>query len=306
MTTPLNVTIAGGNGFIGQEVTRHLLRAGHTVNWLSYSPGRVAPPDTVTEAVFDLRDSGAQWRELVAQADVVVNLSGYPIASRWNPQVRELLRSSRLDTTAALLDAAAASRADGGGPSAYVGACGIGIFGDRGDTVLSEDDAPGTDWLAQLAVDWENAALAAGGLGMRAVVVRTGLVLGSEGLVPRLETPVRFFVGGPVGTGRQWASWIHLRDIAGIYRFVIENDVAGPVNAVAPTPVTMSEFMKAMGRVMHRPSWLPVPGFALRLILGEVAPYTLMSQRASADKIRAAGYRFEFEDVEKALADVLR
>jgi uncharacterized protein (TIGR01777 family) len=302
----MRIAIAGGNGFIGRRLTTALIDAGHRVCWLSHRPGHIARPEGLCECAFNPAERDGSWAEEVAQCDGVVNLSGYPIASRWNAAVKETLRSSRIDTTRALVDAIAAAHREGDGPSVFVGASGIGVYGDRGDEVVAEGTAPGSDWLAMLARDWETEALRAQDSGCRVVVVRTGLVLGDEGLVPRLKLPVQLFVGGPIGTGDQWTPWIHQDDIVGIYRFALETpELSGPVNAAAPDPARMRDFMRAFGRALHRPSWLPVPDFALRLVLGEVAAYTVMSQRPSADKLVSTGYAFAFPGLDEALADVV-
>lgn len=302
----MRIAIAGGNGFVGREVTRVAIGRGHEVVWLSHRVGRPGRPGGVLEVEFDPTRTDDEWAAEVTRADAVVNLSGYPIASRWNPHVKELLRSSRLDTAAALVSAIGAARSGGAGPSVYVGACGIGIFGDCGDKLLAEDSPTGGDWLADLAVDWEAATLSAADTGARAVSVRTGLALGDEGLVPKMALPFRLFVGGPVGNGRQWMSWIHHRDLARAYVHAVECEMLeGPVNTCAPAPVTMRDFARALGGALHRPSWLPVPGFALRIVLGEVGPYTLMSQRASCAKLVRTGFEFEFAEVAAALSDVV-
>ena len=300
----MRVAIAGGNSFIGRGLTDRLIGAGHDVTWLSHSPGRRTPPAGVSEVAFVPSETGGACEVAVAGADAVVNLSGYPIASRWNRRVKELLRTSRVETTRALIGAI--GRARPGGPTVYVSASGIGIYGDRGDDVLTEDVAPGDDWLSLLARDWEDEAAKASGVGCRTVMLRTGLVLGDEGLVPRLVLPTRLFLGGPIGNGRQWMSWIHYEDIVGLYVHAIENPaMSGAVNASAPEPVRSSDFARALGRTLGRPSWFPVPGFALRVVLGEVAPYTLYSQRASAQRAIDAGYTFVHPEAGAALADVM-
>ena len=304
----MRIVIAGGNGFIGRHVSALLSARGDEVVWLSRHPGKTADHTLrAEEYAFDpiASPNDTDWHRAIDGADAVVNLSGAPIASRWNPRVKQELRESRLVSAKALIRAMAKVPPERR-PDVYVSASGIGIYGDRGAETLSESSPAGTDWLALLAVDWENVAMGATDVGARAVMVRTSVVLGDTGFLPKMITPMKLFAGGPVGSGKQWFPWIHIDDIAAVYAHAIDTpSLKGPVIAAAPEQLTMGQFAGALGRVLHRPSWFPVPEFVLRIILGEVAPYTLFSQRVRPTALLASGFHFSHPNVDEALKDLV-
>jgi hypothetical protein len=246
---------------------------------------------------------GADWESWIDGAGGVLNLAGESIARRWTQAAKETILSSRLAATEKLLGAIEMAILK---PSVLVNASAVGIYGPRGDEVLSEDAPPGRDFLAATCLAWEEAARKAEALGLRVVLIRTGVVLGREGgALARMLPPFKAFLGGPIGGGAQWMSWIHLEDLATLYVFALENPAAtGPLNGTAPNPVTMKEFAAALGQALHRPSFLPVPALAVRLLLGEMATVVLDGQRVVPKKAEALGFPFRFPRIDAALRDV--
>jgi uncharacterized protein len=303
----MRVVLAGGSGFVGAAVSRELLDAGHAVSVLTRNTraarSRMDPRVELVE--WDGRSSGA-WERVMDGAGGIFNLAGETIAAqRWSGERKQRLRASRLDPTAALVRGLekAADR-----PAVLVSASAVGYYGARGDESLTEDAVPGQDFLAVLCQEWERAARAAEALGVRVVRMRLGIVVGAGGgALEKMLLPFRMFVGGPLGNGRQWVSWIHRDDVAGIFRFALENDaVRGALNATAPEPVTMAMFCRTLGRVLGRPSWAPVPALALRLVLGEMASILLTGQRVEPHEALRLGYRFRFARLEPALRAAVR
>lgn len=241
------------------------------------------------------------WRAEVEAADAVINLAGAPIAEgRWTPARKRLLLESRTCSTRLLVDALAERASP---LPVFVSASGIGYYGASDDRVLDERSALGTGFLADLSAAWEAEALRAGQFQTRVVVLRTGMVLEQDGgALPKMVLPFRFFAGGPVLPGTQWVSWIHRADLIGLIQWAVATPtVSGPVNAVAPEAVTMKNLCSAIGRVLHRPSWLPVPGFALHLALGELGTLMTTGQRVDPAKVRAGGFVFRYPRLEPAL-----
>jgi len=301
----MKILVTGSTGFVGTALVRKLAGAGHTVCRL------VRPESAAREGTpggFDVA-----WNPATGElggagvgADAVVNLSGASIAEgRWNAQRKALLRSSRLDTTRALVAALAKMNAR---PSVLVSTSAIGIYGNRGDEVLTEESQAGSDFLAELAKDWEAEAVKAEALGIRVVFVRFGIILSRHGgALAKMMLPFKFGAGGKIGSGRQWMSWITLEDTVEILRLALENAaVRGPVNVVAPNAARNSEFTKELAKALHRPALFPAPAFALRLALGEMADALLLSsQRVAPQKLQQLGYRFLHPDLATALSAVL-
>lgn len=303
----MHVVIAGGTGFIGRAMCRELLQAGHEVTVLtrdvSRASGRV--PQGVKVAQWSPERS-EELRGVLSAKGAVINLSGESVAAqRWTPEFKHKLVDSRVNSTRALVQGIRSAEPR---PQVLVNASAVGIYGDRGEEELTESSPPGTGFLAELAIRWEQSADEARELGVRVVKLRIGIVLGEGGgALEKMLLPFRLFVGGPFGNGQQWFPWIHLDDVTGITLHALTNDaVDGAVNAVAPGIVRLGEFCKALGRVMGRPSWLPVPGFALRLVAGELGESLLWSQHVVPQVALQTVYAFRYPHVEQALQQVLR
>lgn len=302
----MKIVLAGCTGFIGARLVRELALEGHEIVSLTRRPDR---PDlfrapNVRYAAWDGTDAAPVVPHLDG-ADAVVNLAGESIANvRWSEARKRVLAESRIGPTTAVVSAiAAASRR----PKVLVNGSAVGYYGNVEEGEVTEASPPGEGFLAELCANWEAAARKASEHGVRVVLPRTGVVLGGKGgALDKMTPPFRFFVGGPIGTGRQWMPWIHLADVTGIVRFAIAREgLRGPVNAVAPDPVRMKDFCAALGAALGRPSWAPVPGFVVRIVAGEVASMVLGGQRAVPAALLAAGYRFRHPALAEALVDAL-
>jgi len=304
----MKILIAGGSGYIGRQLSASLVKDGHDVVVLSRQPAAEAAPGGVRHVTWDARSASGDWVKDVAGAQSVVNLAGASVGSgRWTRVRMAQLLSSRLDATSAIVQAIERTPADRR-PSVLLNASGIDYYGDRGDETITEEGSPGDSFLARMSQQWEVAALKAEPLGLRLVRMRTSMVFGRGAPAFNLLTlPVRLFVGGPLGSGRQWFTWIHIDDIVGLYRFGLENALlSGPVNAVAPDIRRQVEVAKEIGRVVHRPTWFPAPATLLRLALGTQSQLLLDGRRAVPDKAKAAGYRFQFGGLPDALEEIFR
>ena len=305
------VIITGGSGFVGRELASDLLVEGYEVVALSRNPDAVnGLPDGVQVAQWDAA-TGNGWSELADGALAIVNLASENLAgerflpSRWTDKRKARFRNSRLRAGQAVVEAVATAQVK---PKVVIQSSGIGHYGPREDKVVTEDDPPGADFLARLTVDWENSTAAVAKLGIRHVTIRSGVVLSpDEGALKRLILPFKLFVGGPMGSGRQGFPWIHPSDEVAAIRFLLENEGArGPFNLVAPEALSFGEFGVKLARVMGRPYWMPIPAFALRGALGEVASTVLEGQKAAPQKLLNMGFKFAFPTAEAALRDLLK
>lgn len=305
----MRVIITGGTGFIGRALAAELSAASYEVVLLSRNPAKAGNlPQGVKVEKWDAR-TAAGWGRLADGAYGIVNLAGENLAgegflpSRWTEERKAKLRDSRLNAGRAVVEAVSSAKVK---PRVVVQASGIGHYGNRSD-VVTEEAGPGNDFLARLTVAWEGSAAEVTAQGVRHAIARTGVVLSpEEGALNRLILPYRLFAGGPMGGGQQGFSWIHPHDNVRALQFLLENDGAfGPLNVVAPEPLTNSEFGAVLARVLGRPHWLPLPGFALKLALGEVATTVLEGQRALPRKLLDLGFKFRFPTAEEALRDLL-
>jgi uncharacterized protein (TIGR01777 family) len=297
----MKIAITGASGFIGRRLMKLLAARGHRLHVLSRHAGTNLPAG-VQLSVWDPL-LGPAPEDALLDADAVLHLAGEPVAQRWTAAAKQRIRDSRVVGTSHLVAALADCSPR---PATLVCASAIGYYGSRGDELLSEDSAPGTGFLADVCVGWEREAAKAEALGMRVTRIRTGVVLDPRGgaLKPMLA-PFRFGLGGPLGGGRQWMSWIHSADLAELFRFALENPVPAVLNGVAPSAVTNTEFTRALATALHRPAFLPVPKLALRLLFGEMAELLLASQRVAPAAATAAGFQFQHPQLPEALGDLL-
>jgi uncharacterized protein (TIGR01777 family) len=301
----MKILITGSTGFVGMALCQDLQRAGHTVCRL-VRPGTPAVKTRGADG-FDVNWNPAtgELGGAAVGADAVVNLAGASIVEgRWTTERKKLLLASRVDTTRALVQAFSKMAAR---PRVLVSASGIGYYGSCGDQVLTEESPLGQDFLSRLGKEWEAEAAKAEALGIRVVRARFGVILAKHGgALSQMVRPFLWGVGGRIGSGEQWMSWITLQDVVGIMRFALENGAArGPLNVVSPQPVRNTEFTKVLAKYLHRPALFPAPAFALRLLLGEMADELLLSsQRALPAQLERLGYCFQHADLPRALAAV--
>ena len=303
----MKVLIAGGSGYIGRHLSNSLLKDGHQVVVLTRGPTQPTAASALRTVTWDARSADGAWASELNGADAIVNLAGMSIGSwPWTKRRMAELLASRLGPTTAIVQAIERTPADRR-PKVLVSASGIDYYGDRGDEVITEESSPGDSFLARVTQQWEAAAAKAEPLGVRVVRIRTSMAFGRRApAFNLLVLPFRLFAGGPLGSGRQWFTWIHVNDLVGLYRLGIEDiRLTGPVNAVAPDIRREREVAREIGHVMHRPAIVPAPAFALRLVLGQESQLLLHGRHALPAKAQAAGYQFRLGDLPQALEDAL-
>jgi uncharacterized protein len=302
----MKILVTGSTGLVGSALIPDLQRNGHTVCRL-IRPGHATKSGTPSQG-FDVTWDPAtgELGGAAVGADAVVNLAGAPIADeRWTAERKKVLRDSRVETTRALVNALARMAAR---PGVLISASAIGYYGDRGDEILRESSPSGTGFLSDIAREWESEALKAKALGIRLVLARFGIILAKQGgAFPKIAQPFRFGLGGKLGSGKQWMSWVMLEDVVAILRLALENGaVRGPVNVVSPQHIRNAEFTKALAKAMHRPAIFSAPAFSLRVALGEMADAMLLaSERVVPERLEQLGYPFRYRDLAAALSSLV-
>ena len=306
----MKIAITGGTGFVGTRLVEKLASLGHNIIVLTRNqqrgervfPKKVFPKVEVVQ--YDPMQGGA-WQEQIAASEAVVNLAGAGIADEpWTPERKQEILDSRIKTTQFLVEAIQQAETK---PNVLVNASAVGYYGTSETATFDENSNSGNDFLASVCQKWEAAAKEVETTETRLVIFRFGIVLGEGGALGKMLTPFRLFAGGPLGTGRQWFSWIHIDDLVNLIQTAINApDYQGTYNATAPNPVRMSELCEKLGEVMQRPSWLPVPEFALKLLLGEAAQAVLEGQRVLPKRTQDQGFTYQHSTVKPALADIVK
>jgi uncharacterized protein (TIGR01777 family) len=298
----MNILITGGTGFVGIELRTMLLKEGHNLVIVTRSPKKYEDENAKNQRFVSWEDDLASEME---NMDAVINLAGENIfGQRWTDHVKKRIMDSRIRSTEQLVEAMDAAQNK---PDVFISASASGYYGHRGDDIITEEEPPADDFLAEVCKEWEKVSHKAKELGVRVVNPRIGIVLEKGGgALEKMIPAFRFFIGGPIGTGEQYMSWVHRQDLCEALIFPLKNkELAGPYNVCAPTPVTMKEFAKVLGDVMSRPSMFRVPKFVLNIVLGEASKPVTDSIRMQPKKLQVAGFEFRFEELEEALADIL-
>lgn len=300
----MKIFITGSLGFVGRHVAQALLDDGHYITGVGRNPN---PPSMIKHRGFNYlaADTTIQgsWQEKVAEHDIIINLAGKSIFTLWTEKVKKEIYHSRILTTRNLSDSL-----DGASETLYFSTSAVGYYGDRSEDILTEEEPGGNDFLAEVCRDWEEAALSAAGTQIRVILTRFGIVMHRDGGAMASMLPAfKFFVGGRLGSGRQWFPWIHLDDLINAYRFAIDQHaLSGPVNWCAPHPIRNIDLTRKLAAKLNRPVMLATPAFVIKTLLGEFGRALICSQRAHPQKLLDSGYDFTFHDIDSALDEIVK
>ncbi len=299
----MKIFMTGGTGFVGTYLSKLLISEGHAVTILTQALTGTELKMTELAYLIGSPTIKGKWQEAVRDHDVIINLAGASIFSRWTQDQKKILLSSRIETTRNLVQALP----DSAKHITFFSTSAVGYYGFHEDEELVESSPSGNDFLAKLAYDWEQEALRAQDKGARVVITRFGIVLGKNGGALGQMIPLfKYLLGGPLGSGRQWFSWVHMHDLAKAFIFLLSHkNISGPVNLCSPNPLRNRDLGDAIGRVLHRPSLMPAPGFMIRLILGEFGDVLLKGQRVIPHCLLEAGFKFRYPNIEEALKNII-
>ena len=300
----MKILITGGTGFVGTQLNSRLIQDGHEVTILSRSAKRSGEvPRGISYLQGDPTQKGP-WQEAIKNHDAVINLAGASIFSKWTEEYKKTIRESRINTTRNIVEGIPSHPQK---PFTLFSTSAVGYYGFCGDEELTEESPHGEDFLARMALEWEGEALKAREKGARVVITRFGIVMGEKGGALGQMIPLfKKYIGGPIGSGKQWFSWVHIKDLSEAFAFLLKHpEISGPVNVCAPNPVRNKDLAKALGKVLHRPSFMPAPGFMVKLVLGEFGSVILEGQRVIPKRLLDSGFAFQYPEIDKALQGIV-
>ncbi len=298
----MKILITGGTGFVGTQLTSRLIQDKKEVMILTRSKkGSEKGPPGVSYLEGNPTKKGP-WQEAIKDYDVTINLAGASIFSKWTKEQKKAIRESRINTTRNLVEGINPKK-----KTTLFSTSAVGYYGFHGDEELTEESPPGDDFLARIGAEWETEALKAKEKEARVVITRFGIVLGEKGgALSRMIPIFKKYMGGPIGSGKQWFSWIHIKDLAEAFVFLLKHpEISGPVNLCSPNPVRNRDLAKALGQALHRPSFFPAPGFMVKLVLGEFGSVILEGQRVIPRRLLDSGFVFQYPDIDKALQNIV-
>lgn len=304
----MKIAITGATGLVGSRLVEKLNQEGHHILVFTRNPNKaqkIFPASAFSNleiVQYTPQESGA-WQKSVSGCNAVVNLAGEPIAERWSPQQKQAIMESRQLGTRKLVEAIAIAEQK---PQVLVSGSAVGYYGTSETATFEENSPSGNDFLAQVCQNWETEAQKVTESGVRLVLLRIGIVLANGGALGKMIGPFKMFAGGPIGSGKQWFSWIHRDDLVNlIYQAIKRSDMSGAFNATSPNPVRMGQLCQTLGEVMNRPSWLPVPDFVLEVLLGDGAKVVLEGQQALPQKTQATGFNYQYAKLKPALSEIV-